>query len=115
MIQLTKQTNIDNREVVIDHWNLGPEVAAEPGNYWRLMGMVWNVPTSQAQRQLCANCEYFNNTPEAMEMMEAVPQDKFDEDGGGRGYCQKFDFICHNLRTCQAWERKDFEMEDEEE
>ena len=115
MDQLDKQTNIDNREVVIDHWNLGPEVVAEPGNYWRLMGMVWNVPPSQAQRQLCANCEYFNNTPEAMEMMEAVPQDQFDKDGGGRGYCEKFDFICHNLRTCQAWERKDFEMEDEAE
>jgi hypothetical protein len=29
-------------------------------------------------------------------------------DGGGRGYCHKFDFICHNLRTCQAWEKKQY-------
>lgn len=114
-IQIDKATNVKNRDVVAEYWNLGPEVVAEPGNYWRLMAMVWNVPQSQAKRQLCANCEYFNNTPEAMEAMEAVPQDAFDRDGGGRGYCEKFDFICHNLRTCQAWERKDFELEDGEE
>lgn len=114
-IKIDKATNIKNRDVVAEYWNLGPEVVAEPGNYWRLMAMVWNVPQSQAKRQLCANCEYFNNTPEAMEAMEAVPQDAFDRDGGGRGYCEKFDFICHNLRVCQAWERKDFELDDGEE
>tara|TARA_R110000824_G_C14786285_1_gene632627 strand:+ start:81 stop:428 length:348 start_codon:yes stop_codon:yes gene_type:complete len=114
MEQLDKQTNVKNRDAAIEYWNLGPEVVARPGNYWRLMGMVWGVPTPQAQRQLCANCGYFNNTPEALEMMEDVPQDKFDADGGGRGYCEKLDFICHNLRACQAWERKDFESEDEE-
>lgn len=114
-IEIDKATNEANRQVVADHWNLGPEVVAEPGNYWRLMSMVWNVPQSQAKRQLCANCEYFNDTPEAMEAMEAVPQDAFDRDGGGRGYCHKFDFICHNLRTCQAWEKRPFEEQDEEE
>jgi hypothetical protein len=40
--------------------------------------------------------------------MDAIPLTSFDMDGGGRGYCTKFDFICHNLRTCMAWERKDF-------
>ena len=47
-----------------------------------------------------------------MRAMEKVPFNKLDADGGGRGYCHRFDFICHNLRTCQAWERKDFELED---
>ena len=38
-----------------------------------------------------------------------------DKDGGGRGYCHKFDFICHNLRTCMAWEGKsESESETEE-
>lgn len=27
------------------------------------------------------------------------------------GYCVEFDFICHNLRTCQGWEKKYFENE----
>jgi hypothetical protein len=44
--------------------------------------------------------------------MEDVPLDAFDMDGGGRGYCHKFDFICHNLRVCQAWERKAYEPEE---
>ena len=51
-----------------------------------------------------------------MEYMSVVPIDKLDEDGGGRGYCVKFEFICHNLRTCSAWEEKEFEEpEDEDE
>ena len=112
---MNKQTNEANRQVVIEHWNLGPEVVAEPGNYWRLMGMVWNVPQSQAKRQLCANCEYFDNTPDMMAEMESVPEDQFDRDGGGRGYCHKFEFICHNLRTCQAWELKPYNEENEDE
>jgi hypothetical protein len=39
--------------------------------------------------------------------MESITLDKFDMDGGGRGYCEKFDFVCHNLRVCQAWEEED--------
>jgi hypothetical protein len=46
--------------------------------------------------------------------MESVPLDQYDRDGGGRGYCVKFDFICHNLRVCQAWEEKSFETPDDE-
>lgn len=111
-IEIDEATNVKNRDHVMEYWNLGPEDPDMPGNYWKLMSMVWNVPQSQAKRQLCANCEYFNDTPDALEAMEAVPQDEFDANGGGRGYCHKFDFICHNLRTCQAWEPNDME-EDE--
>ena len=28
-----------------------------------------------------------------------------------RGYCDKFDFICHDLRLCQAWEERESEMD----
>ena len=110
-----KQNDSVMRELKRD-WNLGPENAsplpdANP-EYWKRMGKVWMIPVSQARRQLCANCEYFDNTPEALRTMESVAINKYDRDGGGRGYCHKFDFICHNLRTCQAWERKDFELED---
>lgn len=104
--------NAINRQVVIDNWNLGPLVASvEPdanADYWSNMASVWSVSEGEARRMLCANCEYFNNTPEAQRLMEDIPLDSLDSDGGGRGYCQKFEFICHNLRTCQAWERKEF-------
>ena len=93
-----------------EEWNLGPEKAsADPSAnkpYWNKLAAVWGVSQAQARRQLCANCEYFQDSPRWMEAMEAIPFNEFDADGGGRGYCTKFDFICHNLRTCQAWEEE---------
>lgn len=112
-------TNSKRRAGVEKNWRLGPKVASvEPtanAPYWADMGRVWSISAKAARRQLCANCEYFNNTPEMHATMESVPLDALDRDGGGRGFCEKFDFICHNLRTCQAWERKSFEEPDAEE
>jgi len=109
-------SNRANREHVINNWNLGPEKASvDPKantEYWAMMADVWKVEPEEARRQLCANCEYFNNLPADLAMMEEVPLDAFDMDGGGRGFCEKFDFICHNLRTCQAWEPKEDKTDD---
>lgn len=112
-------TEADNNKVVkllAVNWNLGPDKASEdPADnsaYWKKMGKVWGISEAQARRQLCANCEYFNNTPSKLAYMDSVPFNELDADGGGRGYCHKFDFICHNLRTCQAWEEKEY-MEEE--
>lgn len=108
----TARKNVRNRDNVMRNWELGPEKASvDPkanGAYWQKMADLWDLDEKQARRQLCANCEYFNNTPDMQEKMESVPLDQFDRDGGGRGYCTKFDFICHNLRVCQAWEEKPF-------
>jgi hypothetical protein len=107
---LTEKTNKANRDNVIANWSFGPEETTNDNkDYWRQMAKIWSVSPAEARRQLCANCEYFNNTPEAIEMMESVSEDEYDADGGGRGYCTKFEFICHNLRVCQAWEEKEFE------
>jgi len=101
-----------NMQNAVDNWHLGPVVASsDPAanpEYWAMMADVWSINEAEARRQLCANCSYFNNTPEMMKSMEDIPQTPFDADGGGRGWCEKLDFICHNLRVCQAWERKDF-------
>ena len=106
---LDTKTNKKHRDIVMSDWNLGPAVmAADNTDYWRNLARIWMMTVGEAKRQRCANCEYFDNTPESMQMMEAVPEDKYDKDGGGRGYCTKFDFICHNLRVCQAWEEKEY-------
>ena len=101
-----------NMQNAVDNWHLGPVIASsDPAanpEYWAMMADVWSINEAEARRQLCANCSYFNNTPEMMKSMEDIPQTPFDADGGGRGWCEKLDFICHNLRVCQAWERKDF-------
>jgi hypothetical protein len=108
--------NAANRKMVMENWRLGPvDPSIEPTAnkpYWQAMAKVWGLDEKQARRRLCANCEYFDNTPGRQQQMEDIPLDDYDADAGGRGYCVKFDFICHNLRTCQAWEEREFE-EDE--
>lgn len=109
---LDAESNAANRQVVVDSWRLGPVKASiDPGAnapYWRDMAKVWDVDEATARTRYCANCEYYNNSPDKQAEMLAVPNDKFDADGGGRGFCVKFDFICHSLRVCQAWEEKAF-------
>lgn len=112
----TSTDNDKNMEVVSKFWNLGPtKTSIQPTDnkdYWKKMADIWNCSEREARTRLCANCEYYNNTPSMQEQMLTIPLNKFDLDGGGRGYCHAFKFICHNLRTCQAWEEKEFELED---
>lgn len=106
----TAKENKKNRNNTIANWNYGPEeTTSDNVGYWRKMGKVWGISSQEARRQLCANCEYFDNSPEALEMAEEIPEDEYDADGRGRGYCMKFNFICHNLRVCQAWEPREIE------
>jgi hypothetical protein len=100
--------NVTNRDNVATNWNLGPVktsiFATENTDYWSKMADIWAVSDVVARTQLCANCEYYDNTSEMMLEMNSIPLDVFDFDGGGRGFCEKFNFICHNLRTCMSWE-----------
>lgn len=105
-----------NTEHTIKYWNLGPKVPSEkPGSnapYWKEMATIFGVTEAEARNQVCANCEYYNNTAPMMAAMDKIPFNKYDENAGGRGYCHKFDFICHNLRSCIAWEPATYEMEE---
>ena len=109
---VSAKQNAANMAKAKANWNLGPEKTSPDmvSNklYWSKMAMIWDIPERDARHQMCANCGYFDNTPETMQLMDAIPLTSFDMDGGGRGYCTKLSFICHNLRTCMAWERKDF-------
>jgi hypothetical protein len=107
---ISVEENAINRQHVMDLWRLGPLVASVlptvNEEYWNTMAEVWDVPTDIARTQLRANCEYYDNTSSMLIDLSAIPLDSLDLDGGGRGFCERFDFICHNLRTCQAWEDK---------
>jgi hypothetical protein len=113
--ELDAQEVMKNRDFVKKHWMLGPEKTQQPNSdYWRKLATVWRISPDQAKRNLCANCEYFNDSPDMLAQMEQIHEDAYDKDGGGRGWCGKFDFICHNLRVCQAWERADIKPEEGE-
>ena len=112
---ISAEENAKTRDFLIKNWMLGPDRTNQPNtDYWRKISVTWRISPDQARRNLCANCEYFNDSPDTLAKMESVPEDRFDKDGGGRGWCSKWDFICHNLRTCQAWEKGEQpETEDE--
>lgn len=115
---ITAKQNMDVVVRLVRDWNLGPQKTSVEllanKEYWKKLATVWDVPEQEARRRFCANCEYFDNTVEMLAEMESIPLNALDRDGGGRGWCHKFDFICHNLRVCQAWEPKQFIEVDEE-
>lgn len=115
-IAINEETNNTNMATVQKYWYLGPERASEDPEsnkeFWSAMATAWMTTEATARRQVCGNCEYFNNTPKALKATDAVPFNAMDADGGGRGYCHKFKFICHNLRSCLAWEEKQYNVPD---
>jgi len=113
---ITAAENKKNTQVVIEDWMLGPENPSnEPGAnkpYWMGLAKAMQVDEKEARRRRCSNCEYYDNSTMMQAKMERIPQNDWDEGAGFRGYCHKFDFICHDMRSCQAWEEREFEMED---
>lgn len=109
---ITAAENKKNTQTVIDDWMLGPD---KPSNeptanktYWVALGKAMQVDEKEARRRRCSNCEYYNNTPLMQAKMDKIPRNEWDTDAGFRGYCHKFDFICHDMRSCQAWEKAPF-------
>jgi hypothetical protein len=112
---ITAVENKKNTQVVIDDWMLGPEQPSnEPGankTYWMALGKAMQVDEKEARRRRCSNCEYYDNSTMMQAKMERIPQNDWDTGAGFRGYCHKFDFICHDLRSCQAWEEREFDLD----
>lgn len=112
---ITPAENRKNTQVVIDDWMLGPEDPSnEPGAnrvYWAKLGKAMQVDEKEARRRRCSNCEYYDNTPYTQAKMDRIPRNEWDNGAGFRGFCHKFRFVCHDMRSCQAWEEKPFETE----
>jgi hypothetical protein len=112
---ITAAENKKNTQVVIEDWMLGPESPSnEPGAnkpYWMKLAKAMQVDEKEARRRRCSNCEYYDNSTMMQAKMERIPQNDWDEGAGYRGYCHKFEFICHDMRSCQAWEEREFEQD----
>jgi hypothetical protein len=112
---ITTAENKKNTQVVIEDWMLGPEnTSNEPGAnkpYWMKLAKAMQTDEKEARRRRCSNCEYYDNSTMMQANMERIPQNEWDTDAGYRGYCHKFEFICHDMRSCQAWEEREFEFD----
>jgi hypothetical protein len=112
---ITAAENKKNTQVVIDDWMLGPENPSnEPGAnkpYWMKLAKAMQVDEKESRRRRCSNCEYYDNSTMMQAKMERIPQNDWDTGAGYRGYCHKFEFICHDMRSCQAWEEREFEQD----
>ena len=110
---ITTAENKKNTETVIEDWMLGPKNPSnEPAAnkvYWVAVGKAMQVDEKEARRRRCSNCEYFFNDPMTQAKMERIPRNQWDEGAGYRGFCKNFDFICHDMRSCQAWEEREQE------
>jgi hypothetical protein len=113
---ITTAENKKNTKMVIDDWMLGPE---NPSNerganpeYWSALANAWQVDEEEARRRRCSNCEYYDNSTLTQAKLDKIPWNDWDVDAGFRGYCHKFSFICHDLRSCQAFEEREFEFDD---
>lgn len=109
---ITKQINDEMTFALMQTHHFGAKDPANPGNFWKNLVKFWGKPEEEVANRYCANCEYFDNSPDALEAMKSVPENAFDRNGGGRGYCHKYEFICHNLRVCDSWEEAEEQEED---
>ena len=108
---ITTAENKKNTQTVIDDWMLGPK---DPSNeptankvYWVALSKATQLDEKDARRRRCSNCEYYDNSVMMQAKMDKIPRNEWDTDAGFRGYCHNFDFICHDMRVCQAWEEKE--------
>lgn len=113
---ITAAENKKNTQIAIDDWMLGPE---NPTNerganapYWRALGRAMRVDEAEARRRRCSNCNYYKNDTLTQAKMERIPWNEWDVNAGFRGLCEKLNFICHDLRSCQVWEEREEEDKD---
>ena len=110
---ITASENKKNTKIVIDDWMLGPE---NPSNeptankvYWVALGQAMQVDEKEARRRRCSNCEYYDNSFMTQVRIERIPMAAYDKGAGFRGHCEKLNFICNDMRVCQAWEDQEDE------
>lgn len=110
--EITKKGNDTMTKALMETRHLGPKDPENQGDFWVKLVEYWGLPEEESANRYCANCEYFDNSPKALEAMKIVPENELDKNGGGRGFCHKYEFICHNLRVCESWEEAEEKADD---
>jgi hypothetical protein len=110
---LTKAENNANYIVAVEDWNYGPEkptneVGANKEFYMALADAM-QCEEKDARRKHCSNCGYYDNSFMTQVRIEKIPMGSYDKGAGYRGHCEKLNFICNDMRVCQAWEDEEYE------
>jgi hypothetical protein len=110
---LTKAENNANYIVAVEDWNYGPEKPTnEPGankEFYMALADAMQCEEKDARRKHCSNCGYYDNSFMTQVRIEKIPMGSYDKGAGYRGHCEKLNFICNDMRVCQAWEDEEYE------
>lgn len=112
---LTPAENKKNFAVAVQDWYYGPEFPTnEPGAnkpYYAALAEAMQCSEKEARRKHCSNCGFYKNSPMDQVRVERIPLAEYDKGAGFRGHCMKLNFICNDMRVCQAWEGRDYDMD----
>ena len=88
MLPENMEVSEDGKQRAIDYWMYGDD------NFEGLAA-AWGKDLATAELKRCANCEYYDNR---VSVLKALDGDS------GQGFCKKFEFLCSDEASCQAWE-----------
>ena len=110
---LTAKENKANFLIAVKDWHYGPE---EPSNdpksnpeFYDSLADAMQCDEKDARRKHCSNCGYYDNGLMTQVRIERIPMSGYDTGYGYRGHCEKLNFICNDMRVCQAWEDEEEE------
>jgi hypothetical protein len=100
MLPTDLEVSDTGKQRAIDYWMYGDENFEE-------LAAAWDTDVATAELKRCANCEYYDNR---VSVLKALDGDS------GQGFCKKFQFLCSDEASCQAWEScgPEYEMEDDD-
>lgn len=101
--------NLKNRQHAIDDDMYGPANPDKPGDFWKKIAKVWDIPEKEAQSMRCGNCAAFDVSKKMRDCIQKGLTDDAETDSwatvkaGQLGYCHMLKFKCASKRTCKAW------------
>ena len=96
MLGATPEVDPKNKKRAEEYWMYGKPVEE--------LAKAWDKEVEYAKLKKCGNCDYFDNRARTLKALNGE---------AGSGACLKFKFMCSQDASCQAWECKDMEMDEE--
>ena len=88
MLPENMEESKEGKQRAIDYWIYGDD-------NWTELAAAWGKDVSEAELRRCGNCEYFDNRVSVLKALDGE---------AGQGFCRKFEFLCSEAASCQAWE-----------